>query len=217
MFFKSLAPSKINNTENFKIPPQLFRNVLGAFRTRIKCFSSPGDVKDRSRAEVTQGKEGKEKGLLHVREVSQGAERIQTEMLTTPVVCSHNGAVHRCHAEGKGLISAFSHEGLRWEGGHLKRDSHIKSLGGEDSFFFLIIKSNLGVCLEWHHDSISYGWESSRGALEREEWSIKSAARKRGWRREMSRNWERSCGWESLLERLVMTPKERGTWKEGKN
>lgn len=136
MFFKSLAPSKINNTENFKIPPQLFRSVLGAFRTRIKCFSSPRDVKDRSRAEVTQGKEGKEKGLLHVREVGQGAERIQTEMLTTPVACSHNGAVHRCHAEGKGLISAFSHEGLRWEGGHLKRDSHIRSLGGEDSFFF---------------------------------------------------------------------------------
>lgn len=61
---------------------------------------------------MTQGKEGKEIWLLHVREVSQGAERTQTEMLTTPVACSHHGTVHRCHAESKGLISAFSHKGL---------------------------------------------------------------------------------------------------------
>lgn len=32
-------------------------------------------------------------------------------MLTTPVECSHNGAVHRCHANGKGLISASHMKG----------------------------------------------------------------------------------------------------------
>lgn len=53
---------------------------------------------------MTQEKEGKGKLLLHVREVSKGAEKIQTEMLTTPVECTHKGAVHRCHAKGKGLI-----------------------------------------------------------------------------------------------------------------
>lgn len=49
MLFKSLAPSKINNTEYFKIPPQCFRNALGAFRTRLKCYSYPGGVKYRKR------------------------------------------------------------------------------------------------------------------------------------------------------------------------
>lgn len=121
--------------------------------------------------EITPGKEWK-KLLVNVSEVSKVAEKKKKRNSDIPDNILH-------------IMQQFLHIWQRAKDYflNLKRrkleNSHNRNLVKNHSFA-LRIKSNLGVSLECHHDSVSHEWENSGGSLKKKKQSIRKSARKSG-------------------------------------